>query len=392
MDSIIQKFYWGGKDGTQNYNHLGAFSSHMITNKNPISSLSHKTIADFKQKISTINPSIHNAYNTYKTLTTQRYPKMIKKEFLNPKKLVFNSCSDMLYHNPFRYNPRGELNLFKENVSYENKKNATKIQMIEEKMKNLELKNQRLEVINDFFFDMLENNLMKDEINRQRELKAEEENNNYYDESVSERNYFRKKHKKMHKSKSDVYLNKYNYKNNQFDALSFQEKTAQNARIILDNIKKNIGTYLVEEELKKNEQFQSINEGINELKSDLTNKLERIQKNQKQQMQKIAYCLLNSGDDNIEGLAMRLFNNDFSNINDIENIYGDKSYYKLKQDNYEKIEYNRTKDLESLVNSKRNSFGNNFRSNTSSKRNSLKKNKSQFELNRKPIVRFKEDL
>ena len=317
---------------------------------------------------------------------------MIKKEFLNPKKLVFNSCSDMLYHNPFRYNPRGELNLFKENVSYENKKNATKIQMIEEKMKNLELKNQRLEVINDFFFDMLENNLIKDEINRQRELKAEEENNNYYDESVSERNYFRKKHKKMHKSKSDVYLNKYNYKNNQFDALSFQEKTTQNARIILDNIKKNIGTYLVEEELKKNEQFQSINEGINELKSDLTNKLERIQKNQKQQMQKIAYCLLNSGDDNIEGLAMRLFNNDFSNINDIENIYGDKSYYKLKQDNYEKIEYNRTKDLESLVNSKRNSFGNNFRSNTSSKRNSLKKNKSQFELNRKPIVRFKEDL
>ena len=55
-----------------------------------------------------------------------------------------------------------------------NKKNATKIQMIEEKMKNLELKNQRLEVINDFFFDMFENNLVKDEINRKIKAKKEE--------------------------------------------------------------------------------------------------------------------------------------------------------------------------------------------------------------------------
>ena len=51
----------------------------------------------------------------------------------------------MLYHNSFRFNPRGELSLLKENISYQNKKNATKIQMIEEKMKHLELKNQRLE-------------------------------------------------------------------------------------------------------------------------------------------------------------------------------------------------------------------------------------------------------
>ena len=43
--------------------------------------------------------------------------------------------------------------------------------MIEEKMKHLELKNQRLEVINDFFFDIFENNLVKDEINIQGLLK-----------------------------------------------------------------------------------------------------------------------------------------------------------------------------------------------------------------------------
>ena len=400
MDSVIQKFYSNGKDTGQNYRHLGVFSSSMITNRNPISSLTRKTIADSNPKINsinTINPSTHNiTYNTYKTFTPQRNPKMTREEFLNPKKLVFNSSSDMLYHNPFRYNPRGELNLMKERVSYENKKNATKMQIIEEKMKNLELKNQRLEVINDFFFDMFENNLVKDEINRQRALKAEEEEmKNYYDDSDSERNYFRKrKHRKFHKSKSDVYLNKYDYRDNQFDALSFQQKTSQNARIILDNIKKNIGTYLVEEELKKNEQFQSINEGISELKSDLTNKLERIQKNQKQQMQKIAYCLLNSGDEKIEGLAMRLFNSDYSDINDIENILDNNKFLdKLNEEieNNDTNEVNNIKIEQSKENSKRNNIGNNFRTSMNSKRNSLKKNQSQFELTRRPIVRFRED-
>ena len=400
MDSVIQKFYSNGKDTGQNYRHLGVFSSSMITNRNPISSLTRKTIADSNPKINsinTINPSTLNiTNNTYKTFTPQRNPKMIREEFLNPKKLVFNSSSDMLYHNPFRYNPRGELNLMKERVSYENKKNATKMQIIEEKMKNLELKNQRLEVINDFFFDMFENNLVKDEINKQRALKAEEEEmKNYYDDSDSERNYFRKrKHRKFHKSKSDVYLNKYDYGNNQFDALSFQQKTSQNARIILDNIKKNIGTYLVEEELKKNEQFQSINEGISELKSDLTNKLERIQKNQKQQMQKIAYCLLNSGDEKNEGLAMRLFNSDYSDINDIENILDNNKLLNKLNDEIENNETNEDNNIKiekSKENSKRNSIGNNFRSSVGSKRNSLKKNQSQFELTRRPIVRFRED-
>ena len=81
-----------------------------------------------------------------------------------------------------------------------------------------------------------------------------------------------------------------------------------NARAVLNNIKKNLGNYLVEEELKKNEQIQSLNEGINELKSDLNIKLDKIQKNQNQQMQRIYYCLLNSGDKNVESTAFSLFN------------------------------------------------------------------------------------
>ena len=81
-----------------------------------------------------------------------------------------------------------------------------------------------------------------------------------------------------------------------------------NARAVLNNIKKNLGTYMVEEELKKNEQYQSLAEGINELKSDLNTKLDKIQQNQNQQMQKIYYCLLNSGDKNVENAAFKLFN------------------------------------------------------------------------------------
>ena len=402
MDNIIQKFYSNGKDSAQNYHHLGAFSSSMITNRNPISSLTHKTISDIKPIINILNSAAHsiNSFNAinpsaqqvnYKTLTPQRPNKMNQEKFLQPRQLVFNSSSDMLYHNPFNYNPRGELNLLKENVSYQNKKNATKMQMIEEKMKNLELKNQRLEVINDFFFDMFENNLVKDELHRQREQKAGEEESKYEptESTISDSDYRpnRKKHKKFHKSKSEINLNRYDNNNNNFDALTFQKKTTQNARKILDNIKKNIGNYLVEEELKKNEQFQSINEGINELKSDLNYKLERIQKNQKQQMKKIAYCLLYSGDDKIEGMAMRLFNDDFPNINNIENVYNNENdLYKFQNE-----EYNDNYSMKSKENSNKNGFGNNFRTSALSKRNSLKKNQSQFELTRKPIVKFRED-
>ena len=153
MDNIIQKFYSSGKN-TQNYSHLGAFSSGMIINKNPISSHKNTTISDLKpinkmnnrntiNNLNGINSS--NYTNNIKTFTLQRNTKMTQQEFLKPKKLIFNSSSDMLYHNSFRFNPRGELSLLKENISYQNKKNATKIQMIEEKMKHLELKNQRLE-------------------------------------------------------------------------------------------------------------------------------------------------------------------------------------------------------------------------------------------------------
>ena len=325
MDNIIQKFYSNGKEGPAQYTQFGAYSSNMITNKNPISSLGVKTISDIKPAYVKIEPKTQTLNYKSRPYAPIKPPKMTQEEFLRPKNLVFNSSSDMLYDN-LRYNPRGEIGLMKENLSLMNKKNATKIQMIEEKMKNLELKNQRLEVINDFFFDMFENNLVRDEINKNRKLKAEEEENKilnedndyYVDTNERNQNYYRKKRKKFKKSRSEINLNRYDiYKRQQFDPLAFQQKTAMNAREILNNIKKNLGTYLVEEELKKNEQYQSLNEGINELKADLNNKLDRIQQSQKKQMQKIYYCLLNSGDKNVENAAFKLLNDYSERNNDL---------------------------------------------------------------------------
>ena len=349
MDNIINKFYSNGRQGSQNYGKLGVFSTSMInphgTNKNPYNPLnSSAEIRPLTNKIAppSSNNTINNYsnYNNYRIYTPQKNISANQYQYLYPKKLMFNSVEDILYHNPFKSNTRGQLNLIKENLLYENKKNNIKMQMIEEKMKNLELKNKKLEVINDFFFDMFENNL-NEKIRRQKE--EEEKQKIYYEssDSSSEDDYFRKRKKKLrklYKSKSDVDINKYNnYRKEQFDALAFQKKTEQNARNILNDIKKNIGNYLVEEEFKKNEQIHSLNEGINELKYDLNNKFEKIQKMQKQQMQNLASCLINSGDDKLGRMPMRMFNNDCYNFNDLgDNIF---SYKEEKEDDYMNKKY-----------------------------------------------------
>ena len=329
MDNIINKFYSNGRQGSQNYGKLGAFSANMINpygiNKNPYNPLnSSAEIRPLTNKIfpPSSNNTINNYsnYNNYRIYTPQKSISANQNQYLYPKRLMFNSIEDILYHNPFKSNTRGQLSLIKENLLYENKKNNIKMQMIEEKMKNLELKNKKLEVINDFFFDMFENNL-NEKIRKQKE--EEEKQKIYYEscDSSSEDDYYRKrkkKLKKLYKSKSDVDINKYNnYRKEQFDALVFQKKIEKNARNILNDIKKNIGNYLVEEEFKKNEQIQSLNEGINELKNDMNNKFEKMQKMQKQQMQNLACYLINSGDDKLEKNSMRMFNNDCYNLNDL---------------------------------------------------------------------------
>ena len=114
-------------------------------------------------------------------------------------------------------------------------------------------------------------------------------------------------------------------------------------------------------------------------------------------MQKIAYCLLHSGDKKVEGLAMSLFNYDFPNFDNSENIYNnEKNFYKFKGEDDENNENNfdiqnkYNNELISERNSERSSIGNYFRS-AASKKNSLKRNQSQIEMLRKPSIRFRED-
>ena len=121
-----------------------------------------------------------------------------------------------------------------------------------------------------------------------------------------------KKIKKKKKNKKEkLNLNDFDrenfVKNDVFDPQKYQEKTFKHTKDVLENIKKNVSNYIFEEELKKNEQLQIMGEEINELKSKLVNQLEKMQMSQKHQMEKITFCLLNSGNGNMENIALHLF-------------------------------------------------------------------------------------
>ena len=320
MDTIIEKFYNGGGQGELNkFTQFGGFPTGL--------SHSSKSPLPVRPMISTINSAMHNTTNKPNiTLNTNLSNNRLvsQKDFMKPQNLAFNSSSDLLYNNPVttnnkRYN--SAFNALQDNVYSETKKNNTKMQMMEEKMKNLELKSQRLEVINDFFFDMFENNLVKEEINKQREKAAQLQKQKNKEDGVdsssssdSEINSRRRRRKKKKKN-GKLNLNDYDKEKERekkreevFDPQKYQQKTFQNTKDVLDNIKKNVSNYLFEEELKKNEQMQIMGEEINELKSKLVNQLEKMQMNQKHQMEKIAFCLLNSGNGKIEDLAIHVFN------------------------------------------------------------------------------------
>ena len=285
-----------------------------------------------KPNISVVNPAIHNV----ETKTQISIPKTPNKDiisnntYLNPKKLIFNSSSDLFNQNipknNFAYStknnndinqePIPSLKTVKQNINTENKKNSTKMQMMEEKMKNLELKSQRLEVINDFFFDMFENNLVKEELKRQKGIKEIKEEKEKNEEDIEKeesenplKNNEKKRRRKNGKKKKEIVINNPEEEEEQM-MNEFIEKTDKISRKYLNNIKTDLGLALVEKQLQKNELLNDITEDILDLKGDLMNKLERLEMKQKAEIKTIAYCLQNSGDDKVENLATRLFGED----------------------------------------------------------------------------------
>ena len=326
MDNLIQKFYSNGKEEEQKYTQFGAFSNSLMKNSG----------LKFKPNISLINPAIHNIETSSqnkipKTPLNNNISNNADNAYLKPKKLIFNSSSDLFNQNNipknnFAYSSKDEnglekqsipsLKTIKQDINTENKKNSTKMQMMEEKMKNLELKSQRLEVINDFFFDMFENNLVKEELKRQRGIKEEKENKEEEDDYIGEnleekgekKEYQRKK--RNNKKKKDLMINPQLANDEEAYKKQFIEKTDKFSRKYLNTVKTDIGLALVEKQLQKNELLNNITEDILDLKGELMNKLEKLEMKQRAEMKTIAYCLQNSGDDNVENLANRLFGDD----------------------------------------------------------------------------------
>ena len=362
MDNLIQKFYSNGKEEEQKYTQFGAFSSKLV--RNPFSNLNLYTSQLIKPNIGTINPSIHNGETTFQMHKT---PTITQESFLQPKKIVFNSARDLLnknfmtqnyFENNIKDNNIHTINVtpnklpslhtIKQNLNMESKKNATKMQIMEEKMKNLELKNQRLEVINDFFFDMFENNLVKEELKRQKEINEnnnkkdnmnkninDNDNDNDNDESDNEEKRPKKRIKKIkRKNLFKMDLGAQKRKELDMDINNFKERTKGFARNYLNTVKNNIGLSLIDEQLRKREELQNVIEDVIELKGDLLNKLENMQNNQELQMKKIAYCLQNSGDEQVERLANRVF--------------GDTILKKIDMANYDDVYKERNKQRGSI--------------------------------------------
>ena len=357
MDTVVQKFYGEDSQFTQ----FGAFTTGF--NKKPLQN--NKLL----QTTPIINPGLHdktkitpnpqlNPITNLKPSNSFNLPNYNTAANFKGPVLSFYGKDDIL-------NQRN-LNNKNNNISYyqnmknkeieENKKNNTKMQMMEEKMKNLELKSQRLEVINDFFFDMFENNLIKEEINKQREDRAQQEmgmppnnnympqgpypnyNNNYYNPNMmmppNKGKHNKKSMSAKHKNNNmynnnfmpnDLNLNKYDEKS-EFDPKEFQEKTTKNARKVLKQIKLNVGNYLLEDQLKKNEELQTMTEQIVELKNDLNNKLDKLAQKQKTQMETLAFCLQNSGNPKLEELANRVLTSDYYNYQ-VNNIISNQNYF-----------------------------------------------------------------
>ena len=324
MDNLIQKFYSKGKSEEQKYTQFGAFSNSLLKNSTP--NLNFKTTGLSAINIGTINPSTHNIETTTQApKTPNQTTQNAQQAFLQPKKLIFNGTTDLVnktmiknfeknYSDVNTFNKSHKdipsLNTLKQNMNLEAKKNATKVQMMEEKMKNLELKSQRLEVINEFFFDMFENNLVKEELKRQKNIKEGKEKEKKEDEEEESENNKKKRKKSKKYKKKNLKIDPYELQTKNQEELEtneFKKRTKNMARNYLNSVKTDIGLFLVEEKLKKNEELQNITEDIIELKGDLLNQLERMQMIQNMEMKKIAYCLQNSGDDKIENLATRLF-------------------------------------------------------------------------------------
>jgi hypothetical protein len=172
---------------------------------------------------------------------------------------------------------------------------------------------------------MFENNLVKEEMKRQQNLK---DNKDKIENKENEPDGEERKQRKKSKKKKIKNMKKDFFAKNteEMEINEFKNKTKSFARNYLNSVKNDIGMLMVEEQLRKNEELQNMTEDIIGLKGDLLNQLERMQMVQNLQMKKIAYCLQNSGDEGIENLANRIFGDNILKTNSNDNGAGNSEY------------------------------------------------------------------
>ena len=294
MENVVQRFYSSGKDfDNSRYTQFGAFAPN-ITKPPPAVAWPNRSSS------AVYGPNVHNKVSND-----------------DSKSVMFVSAHDLVKPFPLC----GKQYLPQQQYQQQPQANASKLHIMEEKMKNLELKAQRLEVINDFFFDMFENNIVKDQINQQRYQYMQPQQGVYPQQQQCEQIVENASTAKVRatpgartvkaKKSKQREANQPKRPNIDFDPHAFQAKALKNATKVLKSIKRNVGEYILEEQLKKNEEMQSVLEQITDIKNEVNKRLMRLQKEQEIQLEGLCYVLQNSGIPSVEGMAKRVLPNPY---------------------------------------------------------------------------------
>lgn len=284
MHTFVDRYYLNDQSRDNRFNNFSAFPSMSNTSLfiNPYSKTTMPVVNQGTHGPFSATQPQHLFPSSNPMMQSQPGATMNKSPFVSTGKSLFlNSASDLINNQI----PKHTKEFYKTNqeIAQEEKKNTTKLQMMEEKMRGLELKSQRLEVINDFFFDMFENNLVKEELKKNQladegnelEDNAYDYNNEYYDEyddynrQDHRGRYNRRKQKKKTKNgrrdaneqlptNESIKLN-FNQpvtkeqtetkEEKVFDPKAFQQKTLKNATKVMKNLKKSVSDYICKNEL-----------------------------------------------------------------------------------------------------------------------------------------------
>lgn len=206
----------------------------------------------------------------------------------------FPSFDNLMFHVP----KAAKQDEFNPN-NLENKQTQMKLQVIEEKLKNLEKKNGLLDTIN------------KNVVNPY-DIELEE----YI---PIERNITRKNsaRKTVMEQPSPI---RTSFKTSV--PVIAQDDTVK----ILKDIKDEITKQLADDAIKNRETYSTMNNEFKEFRSDIWNRLDNMEIRQKMQLESIKYVLENSGSSRVKNLSQRVLSEEYFDIEKMKNKYARPDY------------------------------------------------------------------